>query len=118
MEGQLRIVLVEMLSSVIAARDFIVAELPEVITQLLVWKSLESILSLLFIIILTPLVWEGRRRFLTSCTENDTIDKMFSALICAVLNVTAVLSLPFLDWVQIWLAPKVYLIEYVTKLGS
>lgn len=114
----------EALSAVITtaatAKDFVLAELPKVFEELLKWKFYESIMyniigiGLLLICYLllyfTKKNWELVEDF---CMEE------FMIVFCVVVSTLSVFSLPFLfnlDWLQILVAPKVYLIEYASKL--
>lgn len=99
------------------ATDFLIGQLPDVIKQFLMWKMVESIawnvVSVIGVLAMIAIV----RKFLAKGrqTKWDWEDRLFpfaigSFLFCFVI---AISTFNFnLDWLQIWVAPKVYLIEY------
>lgn len=107
------------------AGEFLASELPEVVEQLLMWYAVKSaLLCLLSIIILWSCV-----RFVKKAKDyvNDSsIDPhgtgvpiyLVSGGIHFVAFLVAILELFNLQWLQIWIAPKIWLIEYAAKLAS
>jgi hypothetical protein len=103
---------------------FLMNQLPEVIQQLLWWKMWESIVSNALIIVLFFLLpfiiikktWKkGMESF-----KRDATDEHGIALIIAFIWIL-IGTLPLgmgtdLTWLQIWIAPKIYLIEYAAEL--
>lgn len=116
---------------------FLSAELPDVVHQLLLWKAVESsmvfLLGILFLI--TPLFvylrFGGKGKELTPASQNSyashvptlTHDKYgkpddgmipFSLLttVCLIFAVFAI----NVTWLQILIAPKIFLIEYAANL--
>ena len=129
--------LTDILTSVTEAKDFVLAELPEVIHQLLMWELCSSILdnvvAIVLPIILTVVllkVWckpkSGTSNHLWSyCEEsdrhhfkdNDFCSTMF--IISATSSaLTLMISLSSINttFIKIWLAPKLFLIEYAANL--
>lgn len=97
-----------------AAVQFSQAQIPDVIHQLLVWNAVISLLSqvLAVIIIAVPVVvcikkWKLIRK---NNAEPVVIVNVFTGV------VGAVLFFDNFDWLKIWLAPKLYLIEYAASL--
>lgn len=120
MNEQLQAALLSILNSTInaatAAKDFLLAEVPDVIHQLLVWKALQSGITfavglLIFSVAayFTVRVWRD--------TEDDPLGVspmiMFPGMTMAAGGVMAALNL---TWLQILVAPKLYLIEYAASL--
>ena len=109
-------------SGVDTAMNFLVAEIPDVIHQLLVWNLVKSVvtvvacLAVLFGIYLVV-------RFINKKAEESEHSDHFPTVIEGVLlgglgGVPCVLGISHytLNALQIWLAPKVWLIEYAAKL--
>ena len=129
--------LTDILTSVTEAKDFVLAELPEVIHQILMWELCSSILdnvvAIVLPIILTVVllkVWckpkSGTSNRIWSYYEesdryhfkdDDFCLTMF--IISGVISiVTLIISLTAINttFIKIWLAPKLFLIEYAAKL--
>ena len=101
-----------------SAKEFILSELPDVVQQILAWKAVESIAYCVFgaiILMVIPAIlypqWRLRKEILHSGCEIFTIFNLFLLipLACGIKTMN-------LDWLQIWIAPKVYLIEYASEL--
>lgn len=112
------------LSTAEKAGEFVQAELPDVINQLLIWHGVKSFIyftiCLLLVIILLLAVgkfylWLMKAEFKG---EDDRIGLgavgIIVFLLCGGPIVGCMLS--ELTWLQIWLAPKVWLLEYASKL--
>jgi len=107
-----------------STKEFILAELPEVVQQLLMWKTAESIadcvIALAFVgvpLFIVRWQWVNGEEHIKHSIVKETDG--------AIYLVNAVLILPLLigtlkycnlTWLQIWLAPKVYLLEYAADL--
>lgn len=91
-----------------AAVAFGAAQLPDIIQQLLVWKTTQYIfLALLFAVVLAVAVRESRRY------SHPDLSLAFS--IAAIVS-GAILVLRICYLLQIVLAPKVWLLEYARDL--
>lgn len=122
------------LSGVDKAVEFSQAQIPEVVEQLLFWKMTESLIGFISgLILLLPLIYvwvkysgkgelveEGRYRRKWTLTHNHHgyFDGHF---LCSIL--VSLLMLIFIldvlinfDWLQIIIAPKLYLLEYAANL--
>lgn len=101
-----------------AAVSFSQAQIPDVIHQLLVWKFAESIVfSLLNIFLFLAAQYGAWRIFKYLRKEWDLSAHPESILLAAAWLVTLVpLRGINLVWLKIWLAPKLYLIEYASHL--
>lgn len=123
-------ILLSTIESVSQAKDFVLAELPDVVQQLLMWKMVESIFYSTISISLTVISvfywrWVIKSRNADWTRErgnkNEPSDSYMAAVIVGGI-VTALVVAPIvlinfnLDWVQILVAPKIYLIEYVAEL--
>jgi hypothetical protein len=110
------------------AKDFVLAQLPDVVRQLLAWKFACSLIE--------NLVWVGllivssiilRRSFKDNVWKDDGSVRydvhpqhgwprfvlgVFSAAATVVSTIGTMIELCNPTWLQIWIAPKVYLIEY------
>lgn len=121
--------------------NFSKQQIPDVIHQLLMWRALDSILSSVipFIIGFSLLIWtmtfwrkvpkqasrdnDGRAPWLPDEYRSSDSSLYFKywlrGYISFVIGSGAILVGFFsfnLDWLQIWIAPKVYLIQYAADL--
>ena len=101
-----------------AGASFLQAELPEVIQQLLMWKAVESGVHFLLAAIATGLLVWGAKRFWQWCRAEDSYMESLVMLPAIAASVFAVIAMSSLDWLQILIAPKVYLIEYAASLAK
>jgi hypothetical protein len=124
MNEQLQNVLTDLIVTATAAKDFVLSELPDVINQLLMWKMIESIIytfigvAMLGCIAAYWLVlykhWD-RWKEIGSDPEfafffpGGVATLLLFVGACFVINIT---------WLQILIAPKVYLIEYAASLAK
>lgn len=118
-----------------AASEFVLAELPDVVQQLLIWKAVESGLSMLLFVFINAVlvyVWakysgvgekyetaQGRTLHEPTLTHDEYGDWSPHVIITGVCTLAthAVSWVAFdLDWLQILVAPKIYLIEYAAQL--
>lgn len=122
------------------AKAFTETQLPEVVEQLLMWKMLESLAStlfpfLLFVVsgmtLLTVLLKSKKSRdgdgyhpyypnlWWDTCGQSDVaIGAKISLTMTTLTTFIATTALANLTWLQILVAPKVYLLEYASKLVS
>lgn len=104
------------------ATDFLLTEVPEVIQQLLMWKMAESLIlvilsSILGIVIMIVSTVIFRR--VTKVWQQNPVVSGLDYTILVVGNFIGILVVVCnfnLTWLQIWLAPKVYLVEYAASL--
>lgn len=106
------------------AKNFLVEQLPDVIKQLLAWRLAKSIGECLFAVLLgATLLRYTRWYFRFGKSKEWDFDRYCELIpasfgfglgtligwfiVCVYFNIA---------WLQIWLAPKVYLIEYASKL--
>ena len=125
-EQALTDILLSAVDTAAQAKNFILAELPDVVQQLLLWKQVESliwfclgILVLLFIVWwwrwMPKQTWAHYGHDLSGSLNDDIIGPSFFLSLLLFFVGTGV-ALSSLEWIQIWLAPKVYLIEYAASI--
>jgi hypothetical protein len=112
--------------------DFMAAEIPDVVHQLLLWHATMSAIKMgawvLTIIVIiggniyqykwwnTKVEWRsygGETRTGTRFERNDSPAMMNMFQILWVIPLGALFNL---EWLQIWVAPKVWLIEYAARM--
>jgi len=130
MNDELQKALAAIINKTIGAMDagagFLQAELPEVIRQLLLWKAVQSGIQFLisaalfvaFVIIAikfakSALAYEPRNDY----DENALRPIMSGFSVLAACLMIFIITCN-LDWVQIMIAPKVYLVEYAAHLAN
>ena len=120
MTEELQGALTEILNGVLTAKDFMLAELPEVVQQLLLWKFwihfIYFIVCLICVIISGIIAVKVSKFFKESGDEIGTFIAPF--LVTCAAGFPLMGAIFNLTWLQIWLAPKVYLIEYAASLAK
>jgi hypothetical protein len=110
------------LDGVDAAVEFSQQEIPDVVYQLLLWKATESAISMAwFLAMLCFLVfsWKKLIKYMRSSEIDDDETETAIYGVGAVLSFFWLLVSAFffdLTWLKIWLAPKLYLLEYGASL--
>ena len=106
-----------------SGKEFAIAEAPEVVQQLLLWKRWElSLTPVLFVVFAAITGTLALRYFRLSCPPNTgSSDELvyilgwpISAVACMCSTCCALCAMPAA--LQIWLAPKVFLLEYAAGL--
>ena len=121
MNEELQTAVTEIINSAISAKDFLVGQLPEYVAQLLMWHALYSLVWFLIGVLLAGLtcyVDVRLYRYIKSDVLNswERFDAYaLTALGSAVLMGIA-LSMMNITWLKIWIAPKVWLVEYAANL--
>jgi len=99
--------------------DFLHAEIPVVIEQLLMWHMWSSIITnliwLTICIILYIVVYKFYKR---GNLKNDIDYYLGGSAICIVTTIILLCVIFNTTWLQILIAPKVYLIEYAAGLSK
>jgi len=90
-------------------------QIPDVINQLLVWNAVSSALiqALCLTVVVTAVVL-----LVKAWRQLKDFDAVMAATILSVI-IVVIAGLVFFgnsDWLKIWLAPKLYLIEYAASL--
>lgn len=116
--------------------SFLSAELPDVIHQLLMWKMVESLVMCIAGITLVSVMtyilikysgvgaklndsdsrWRTHQITLTHGADGGIAPWIPATITVPVIAALGCAELINLDWLKIWLAPKVYLIEYAASL--
>jgi uncharacterized membrane protein HdeD (DUF308 family) len=102
--------------------NFLSQQIPDVIHQLLLYKAVSSFLMCLVAIALCIIHVSVTRVVYKIETKQKSSDAFVSigivGMLCGVFVWGIALRLLCLnmDWLQIWLAPKVYLLEYAANL--
>lgn len=120
--------LVDLISNATKAKDFLVEQIPDVIQQLLRWNFYKyltyEILSILWISV-TLYIWLHfadkyikNEKSKSYASEDDyAMVYLLGGMSWAVINVPSFVNLN-ITWLQIWIAPKIYLIEYCSNLAK
>lgn len=126
-----------------AAVSFSHAQIPDVVHQLLVWNFTKSLVLTVFVILTLPVVVVFARAMLkrqqdgifdnegyswdkgnpkykpTLVWQRDGDLSPLTMIFAGLIGIYAVISLGVIadmTWLKIWLAPKLYLIEYAASL--
>ena len=131
LESALALLINKTLEGVDTAGEFLVAETPLVIEQLLLWylvyKGLLAVIGvLLFCGLCKTALWldkphNGVASFLWCDDRHGGLElsgMIIPALSAWVITATVTCFLINLEWLQIWIAPKVWLLEYVSKIAQ
>lgn len=99
--------------------DFLLSEIPDVIQQLLIWKMVESLIIFcvcIVAIVTIPILMFKLFKHLKKVNAgryNEGVEYMTAFGLLFLTFPALALNL---DWLQIWLAPKIYLLEYAANL--
>lgn len=104
--------------------DWLYAQAPDIIQQLLLWHGVESFFKFCFFVSLIVISSAYGRSVLTKMwKENEEFSEGQVAIFiigCFATGISFFVGIinmaDHLKWLQIWIAPKVYLLEYVTNL--
>ena len=103
--------------------DFAIEQAPEVIQQLLLWKGIHSFVEWFFIGVVMGVLnwWVLKKKELPYLSGKDGCSDNWEFGPILIINVLcAFLSLAWLfgsnDWLKIWVAPKLFLLEYAASL--
>lgn len=117
------------LESLDEAKDFVLSELPDVIQQLLMWKMAEGSILVLIGLALSFIAYQILKPshwvlgdYLNKCRYSSSLDMNVKGFICLIAGGLSSMVGPLMvahnlmTPLQIWIAPKVYLIEYASAL--
>jgi hypothetical protein len=108
--------LMSLIETATEAKDFLVAETPDVVYQLLLWHSVISGIACA-IMLIVGLVGIAAARRLAEFEKEASGNAAGTWAICAICAaVWGAIFLNCFDWLQIWIAPKLYLVEYAGDL--
>ncbi|MEL7628744.1 hypothetical protein AAGW04_07030 [Pectobacterium aroidearum] len=97
-----------------SAVSFSQAQIPDVIHQLMIWNAVSSALAQIFCVFLIT----GCYFMTIKAWKTRDSDLILPSLIASIIFISGALIAIFsnFDWLKIWLAPKLYLIEYAANL--
>jgi len=109
------------IEGVASAKEFILAELPEVVQQLLMWKMAESLVVFVVCLSVILAVFVNAVFILKYLTKRDLKEEIaipwgITSIVISLFGIVIPLCEINLVWLQIWVAPKVYLLEYAASL--
>lgn len=107
-------VLVDLINKAAEIGSAAVDEIPLVVQELLTWKFAESLLWFTLAIVLWVLTFILGKLTWKNAEELD--ETVAPILVCLIGLVGVSLLIFDIDWLQIWLAPRVYLLEYAASL--
>lgn len=102
--------------------EFLGAEIPEIAHQILAFNMASSILYLIVSILVITIVSIGYKKLWVSLEESFEVDRTMGRIFGGIFSLVAVGSMlstgvSHIDTIlKIWLAPKVYLLEYASSL--
>ena len=129
LQGALTSLINKSLGGLDAATDVLTAELPEVITQLLLWYGVSSFIYSVVGLSLTGVsIWivkETYSRFkkaekgtyLKDYDGDINMGVLVNGLVSAIVFMVVIIMFN-LTWLKIWIAPKIWLIEYAASLAK
>jgi hypothetical protein len=100
-----------------AATDFLIAETPEVVVQLLNWNFYINLIWFGIGMIGVSLLFTAIYFFIHELNKEKPDEAVLS--VCGAASLATFIYSTFtvnLEWLKIWVAPKVWLIEYAAKL--
>lgn len=118
-------VLLQLLNKATEVGEAAVAEIPLVVQELLTWKFATSLALFLFWLFVAIAAWYGVYRFFKWGLSKDDhgrsniYNKHMEEFAILLPLIAACLTPWFLvchTWIKIWLAPRVYLLEYAASL--
>ena len=129
MDEQLRYAMAELINLLTKGAEGLYAfgqeQVPEVLTQLLMWKGVSSgLLCLLFFSLFCSslyLIWRVKNSKPESMwrgRHGDLYEGSIAVFVCAPIAAAVFFGVTLAnhDWLQILIAPKLYLLEYAAQL--
>lgn len=128
MKEELQIALAELIQNTLqgaeAAKDFLTAEIPDIVIQLLTWHGVYSfglfmigIVSLIISLYFANRVIKNKDEIKWNILNFEGQHaKGILQIIASIILLAIGLTNLNLIWLQIWIAPKVWLIEYIRGL--
>lgn len=110
------------LSGINTVTGFSQVQLPEVIQQLLVWNAVSSLLiqvvSIIYLVAFIKYTPKIIRHMISyNCPKSEEPMYFIGLIVASVIALVATIqSFDNFDWIKIWLAPKIYLLEYTSSL--
>lgn len=134
MNDQLQAELSKFISTLHSGTEFITGQMPDVLSQLLFWHGIKSFIGFsIFIIftiacyVLTNILrrnskkWEAKEKERRESCNLQFDPVPYVAMWAIPLFLTTIIFFIFITklliWLQIWLTPKAWLVDYITKLA-
>lgn len=105
--------LLKLLNGVEEGSGFLIGELPEVLEQLLMFKAVEALIISGCLAIVAVVILESARRLRNFCEDATPGSYLLSFAAIFPLALAVREALPA---IKIWIAPKVYLLEYAAEV--
>ena len=117
MNEKLSEALVELISLSVSGVEFLVSEIPEVLHQLLIWKATVSAISMVCWVLLCIAIYKFNRWQIKYLIKNKKFNEPYlAANLAQAFLIFPLIGLFDLTFLQIWIAPKVFLIEYAAQM--
>ena len=117
MNEKLSEALVELISLSVSGVEFLVSEIPDVLHQLLIWEATISVISMVCWVLLCIAIYEFNRWQIGYLTKNKKFNNPnVMANIFQGFLIIPLIGLFDLTFLKIWIAPKVFLIEYAAQM--
>ena len=129
LQGALTSLINKSLDGLDAATDVLAAELPEVITQLLLWYGVSSLIYAVIgisLIIMSIIVMKKtydafkkaeQQTYLKDYGGDINYGFLINGIASTMLAFVGIVMFN-LTWLKIWIAPKIWLIEYAASLAK
>lgn len=107
------------ISGVDTATNFLAAEIPDVIHQLLMWNIVQNVLTaglcLLFLLVGGVVVYKIEK---AAIAAKDYLNRWFPTFTFFIIGIAPliIMLMSIAKALKIWIAPKVWLIEYAAEL--
>lgn len=128
MNEQLQKALVELIgkasNGIDASVSFLSAEIPDVIHQLLVWYAIESAIYTVIGVAIAAMWIACEKLSLKKISDwKWEVDDVFMhylllGMFPRIAAFVTVCIMVNIDWLKIWIAPKIWLIEYASQLAK
>ena len=114
--------------SLIETKDFALSEAPELIQQFILWKRVQSLATIglfliiaLFLLILGRFMWSKSKTLSDEGDSSVPSDKELEQIFSVIVHIFSIICFfisftNFFNSLQIWLAPKIYVLEYCVNM--
>lgn len=102
------------------AGNFLMTELPDVIQQILIWYTVENFIWFFMNVAITFMAYKGMMKCNKLRIDNRhdmwEIPMILLGVVCAMTPFISICF--FVESLKIWIAPKLWLLEYAAKLAG
>ncbi len=100
-----------------ASMGFLQAEIPDVVVQLLLWHGIRSAFYFALCASLLLVVVSLAKKWIPRLWSDDEMVGAFAATVLGFMAfILFLITITELVWLQVWIAPKIFLIEYAANL--